>query len=285
MKLGSPTQPSTNEDFFMTPSFDLHPLCTLFPRMVGAEYENLKSDIQINGLRTPITTYDGMILDGGNRYRACVDLGIRPMFDKYVGSDLSSFVLTSNLHRRHLTPGQQAAIVACVQDWAKAHTHGGNRVSSATNSTCSDTAKSRSNQSGTSIATQRKADAVAKASPKLAAEVARGEISLNAATREVAPQLAPKLDQKPEEPQEPEYTELDAARDQITELQDMLAAGSLSQEDAKTYVDGLRKEIKTLTATLAATESQRDSFMRECAELKKQCAMQVKKIKKLESAK
>jgi len=82
----------------------------------------------------------------------------------------------------------------------------------------------------------------------------------------------------------PEYTELDAAHDQITDLQDLLAAG-VSESDAKQHIADMRKEIKTLKATLSATESQRDSFMRECAELKKQCATQLKKIKKLEAVK
>lgn len=35
-----------------------------------------------------------------------------------------SFVLSANLHRRHMTAGQQAAIVASAQDWAKAHPRG-----------------------------------------------------------------------------------------------------------------------------------------------------------------
>ena len=184
--------------------YELHPLCTLFPRMSGYEYDCLKLDIKENGLRTPITTYQGMILDGGNRYQACVDLGIRPMFEEFVGEAIGSFVLTSNLHRRHLSLAQSAAIVASVQDWGKTHSHGGNRVSSATSSTCSDTTKSRSNQSGASVTTQRKADAVAKASPELAGKVARGEVSLNDATREVAPQLAPKK-KEVIEPVEPDH--------------------------------------------------------------------------------
>lgn len=89
----------------------------------------------------------------------------------------------------------------------------------------------------------------------------------------------------PTENEEPEYTELDAARDQITDLQDLIASGGVPESDAKQHIADMRNEIKTLKATLSATESQRDSFMRECAELKKQCAIQLKKIKKLEGAK
>ena len=49
---------------------ELHPLCTLFPRMGGAEFDALCADIKANGLREAITLHNGMILDGGNRYRA-----------------------------------------------------------------------------------------------------------------------------------------------------------------------------------------------------------------------
>lgn len=36
--------------------------------------------------------------------------------------DIVQFVLSSNLNRRHLMPGQMAVIVAQAQDWGKAQT-------------------------------------------------------------------------------------------------------------------------------------------------------------------
>lgn len=262
---------------------ELHPLCTLFPRITGFELECLKLDIKENGLRTPITTYNGMVLDGGNRLQACLSLGINPVFEEYVGDNLSAFVLTSNLHRRHLTPGQQAAIVACVQDWAKAHSHGGDRKSAKCNVAPCSTSKDRAAQSGASERTQKTADKIAKAAPDMAAAVGRGEITLPQAEKK----LFPKQAQDPEQ-SEPEYTELDAAHDQIEDLQNIVSAGFMAttDEDRATSLKllaDLRNEIKTLRATLSATESQRDSYMRENEELKKQCAMQQKKIKKLET--
>ena len=76
------------------------------------QFDALKADISANGLRQPIVLLDGMILDGGNRYRACIDAGVKPVFTDYNGGNIVSFVLSANLHRRHMTPGQQAAIVA-----------------------------------------------------------------------------------------------------------------------------------------------------------------------------
>ena len=88
---------------------------------------------------------------------------------------------------------------------------------------------------------------------------------------------------------EPAYTELDAAHDQITELQDMLAKGvaelSADEQAAATdYIDDMRAEIKTLTRNLAAVTSSRDTLMRENAELKKQLASQRREIAKLKNA-
>lgn len=167
---------------------ELHPLCTLFPRMAGAEFAALVADIKANGLRQPITLADGLILDGGNRYRACLEAGVTPKFSEFTGENLVTFVLSANLHRRHMTPGQQAAIVASAQDWAKAQP--ASRPTKACNVAPLSTAADRASQSGASLRTQKTADAVARKSPELSARVARGEISLPKAAKQIAPKPA-----------------------------------------------------------------------------------------------
>lgn len=162
----------------------LHPLCALFPRLDGAEFEALRDDIKANGLRQPIVVHDGMILDGGNRYRACLDAGVTPEFVKFDGSNIVSFVLSANLHRRHMTPGQQAAIVASAQDWSKAQKVGNPQLR---NVAQLETAADRAAQSGASHRTQQMADKVAKADPELAKKVAHGEISLPKAVEQISP--------------------------------------------------------------------------------------------------
>lgn len=104
--------------------YELHPLCTLFPRAIVVEFHTLVEDIKANCLRQPIVLHAGMVLDGGNRYRACIEAGVAPAFTEFTGDSVVAFVLSANLHRRHLTPGQQAAIVASAQDWARAQTVG-----------------------------------------------------------------------------------------------------------------------------------------------------------------
>jgi len=92
-------------------------------------------------------------------------------------------------------------------------------------------------------------------------------------------------------PKEPEYTELDKANDTIAGLQDALAlaaAGELSAEEKKeatSLVDQLRAEIKTLTASLKAVKSSRDTLQRENESLKIQIRMQRKEIDKLAGTK
>lgn len=267
----------------------MHPLCSLFPRMTGYEFECLKLDIKENGLRTPITMHHNMILDGGNRYKACVELGINPIYEDFVGDAIGAFVLTSNLHRRHLSTTQSAAIVASVQDWGKAQSVG--KPKCATRSTLADTVKSRSESSGASIATQRKADAVAKANPELAAKVARGEVSLNDATREVAPQLAPKKiihisEINDEDDGKNIWIEsLKAQEEQITALKDRQAVSIMDipaneRIDVLEEMKSLRTQLKTAQAIIDSITISRDAFQRENAQLKKQIAMLEKKAKK-----
>jgi hypothetical protein len=166
-------------------TYELHPLCTLFPRLAAAEFANLVADIRANGLREPITLHSGMVLDGGNRYRACLEAGVEPRFVDFAGANAVTFVLSANLHRRHLKEGQQAAIVASAQDWAKAQLHGGDRKSDQAAILPVDTVATRAAQSGASERTQRMADKVAKESPELAKRVAQGEVSLPAAVEQI----------------------------------------------------------------------------------------------------
>lgn len=168
-------------------TLELHPLCTLFPRLTGAEFEALKADIIANGQREPITVHDGFVLDGGNRYRACIEAGIEPILRDFAGANPVAFVLSANLHRRHLNPGQQAAIVSSAQDWSRAHGAGGDRKSEQSATVHRDSVADRAAQSGASVRTQKMADKVAKADPELAKRVAHGEISLPKALEQLAP--------------------------------------------------------------------------------------------------
>lgn len=85
-----------------------HPLADAFPLMDGPAYEELKDRIGKNGLIHPITMYEGRILDGRNRKRACQDLGIACPEKQYTGDDPAGFVWDENAARRQLNAAQIA---------------------------------------------------------------------------------------------------------------------------------------------------------------------------------
>jgi len=93
-------------------SLEFHPLANIFPLLEGEEFAALVEDIKTHGLREPITVFEGMILDGRNRYRACLEAGIEPTFTPYLGDDPRAYVFSANVHRRHLTSEQKRDIIA-----------------------------------------------------------------------------------------------------------------------------------------------------------------------------
>jgi N6-adenosine-specific RNA methylase IME4/ParB-like chromosome segregation protein Spo0J len=89
-----------------------HPLANIFPLLDGDDFENLVADIRGHGQLEPIVIHEEMVLDGRNRYRACVAAGIEPNFVPFKGNDPLAFVISANLHRRHLDESQRAMVAA-----------------------------------------------------------------------------------------------------------------------------------------------------------------------------
>ncbi len=97
---------------------EFHEITNIFPKMRDEDYHALLEDIRKHGLREPIWTYQGKIIDGRHRYRACLELGIEPRFREWDGNgSLVAFVISLNLHRRHLTSSQKAAIAVEILPW------------------------------------------------------------------------------------------------------------------------------------------------------------------------
>ena len=105
-------------------NYKAHEYADMFPEISGEDYERFKDDIARNGLRSPIVLSGGKILDGRNRYRACLALGIEPEFVEFEGGDdeQREFVISENINRRHLTESQRAMIAArlCIKGYSSA---------------------------------------------------------------------------------------------------------------------------------------------------------------------
>jgi len=84
--------------------------------MTEEEYQALVRDIERNGLLEPVWLYEGKIIDGRNRYRACLELQIAPQFRTWQGRGSPlAFVISLNLSRRHLTSSQKAVVALEVE--------------------------------------------------------------------------------------------------------------------------------------------------------------------------
>jgi hypothetical protein len=99
-------------------SFDYtaHPLANTFPMIEGSAFEELKADIKAHGILEPIRIFQGMILDGRNRYAAAKAVGhaFSPDdFREWVGSvaDAEAWVISTNFHRRQLTNAQKQGVI------------------------------------------------------------------------------------------------------------------------------------------------------------------------------
>lgn len=159
-----------------------HPLAAIFPLMGDADLSALADDIEANGLREPVWLFEDKILDGRNRYRACASKDIDHRVERYKGADPLGFVISKNLHRRHLDESQRAMVAARLANLQTPNMPVRQAVESAAESVS---------------VSPRLVDAARvveqKAAPELVAAVDKGEVSVSAAA-EVA--KLPKAEQK-----------------------------------------------------------------------------------------
>lgn len=98
-----------------TKTYLFHELSSYLPLLEGEEFDDLVEDIKQHGQIEPATIYEGKILDGRNRYRACKileqELIIREWKpSKATGSTPLQYVISENIMRRHLNEAQKGEI-------------------------------------------------------------------------------------------------------------------------------------------------------------------------------
>lgn len=89
----------------------VHPAADRFPMLGAEELRALADDIRTNGLIHPIVTFDGVLLDGRNRFAACNLAKVEPTFEALKACESpTNYIISANIKRRHLTPVQCAAM-------------------------------------------------------------------------------------------------------------------------------------------------------------------------------
>jgi N6-adenosine-specific RNA methylase IME4 len=126
------------------------------------------------GRMTIFVLFEGQVLDGRNRYRACLDAGSSPLFRDYLGNDPLGFVISKNLHRRHLTESQRAMIAAKLATLKR-----GDYQHSPIGGTSQAKAAELLNVGVRSV--ERAAEVRDRGAPELQREVERGNVSVSAA--------------------------------------------------------------------------------------------------------
>src|SRR5258708_35085707 len=95
---------------------EFHEAANIFP-LDEENIGELAEDICANGQTVLIEVFDGKIIDGRRRWLACEKAGITPSTRNVSPKDPVAYVLSLNIHRRHLTPAQRAMVGARAREW------------------------------------------------------------------------------------------------------------------------------------------------------------------------
>lgn len=185
----------------MKSEMQFHEYANLFPMMNEEELSSLVEDMRTNGYdaTTPITTYQGKVLDGRNRYLASQKAGVKPFYQEFEGEDVLGFVIRHNLKRRHLNESQRAVVAAKLANMEIGDTYYNLKNIDSANLQSREGKVSQSqsakmlNVSTRTVATIK---AVEKEAPELIEKIERGEMTAHEARKKV--QEMKRFDQKTE---------------------------------------------------------------------------------------
>lgn len=289
--------------------FTQHPLSAAFPAMNEDDFGALVEDIRNNGQRQPAVAIGAEILDGWHRVIACEELDIPPKVVQFDGGDPKAFVLSANLFRRQMDAGQRARAVLVVSEWKPLGTNqhggsvpgadpekeGGYPVATLLERDRARSASEMAKDANVSVATikqvktaeraglgeairdgkisAKSAAELATSDPHLAQQVASGQVPVADAVKRTKALRSP-----PPPPPEPENDEADQLRAQLAEMVSMveeqeatlssLQAVQLGTTGAE--LEAAKKEVIKLRAYIEIVEGQRNDWMNQCAQLKKE---------------
>lgn len=181
----------------MSPDLEFHAIADAFPLMDEQELAELTADIKANGLKTEIDLYQGKILDGRNRYRACQAAGVVVRTKNFAARDEEhaiSFAISANLKRKQYSKSQLEAAAAELANMKRGdnqHTAAGeDRPNGPTSEPVISQAES-AKKLGVSHRNVRRAAAVKKADPETFQKIKAGKITTGAAERKTRARRQP----------------------------------------------------------------------------------------------
>jgi len=174
-----------------------HPFAELFPMLDAASHAALRADVEAKGLNEPIVIFEERILDGRNREQALTDLGFPP--ETIAGAEIDfhdtpwartriaggldpdalGFVLSKNLHRRHLSESQRAMVAAKIANMRQGERTDLSPIGERLPETSQAEAAEMLNVGKRSV--ERAAKVQADALPEIRKAVEQGDISVSAA--------------------------------------------------------------------------------------------------------
>ena len=258
-----------------------HELSAAFPDLEEPEFHDLQEDIKINGLRNPITLFEGKVIDGWHRFVACQNLEIEPKLIDLDG-DPVDFVVTQNIHRRHLTPSQRAMALATCNAWRKL---GSNQHQVSSRYDTSMSLRELAKTAKVSKATAERAKKIStKATPEVKEQVKKGAMTLTEAVKVVegnAPKKPPKAPSEADQLKKVyeklvgDHKALQARYDDLNEQYEELMSNyqvlakeivildAIRNNESVSMMKQMQLEIETLTRA-------RDDYMNQVGEMQKQ---------------
>jgi hypothetical protein len=233
-----------------------HPLADIFPLMEGKDFDALVADIKANGPLERIVLYEGLILDGRNRYRALLAAGLDPAVANRFTVDGTNFVddpaayvVSANLHRRHLTREQKCELIARL---LKKKPEASNR----------SIAKQLKVVTDKTVGAVRRAEEATAEIPQLEKTVGADGKTRKRPANKAAPKTKSKPASKPPrnlkrelEAKDAHIAEIEAAREHDLSLAEKLRAAEIKIAGLESEIQELKAENAELRAKLAGGAS------------------------------
>lgn len=253
-----------------------HPLGAKWSKLDDEAFKALIDDIDANGVRKDIVLYDGMILDGWHRYKACLELNVKkPPMVEYDGDDPAGFVFTENFHRRHNSISQLAFSVAETINWVEQS----GRPSKGLQRIMGMTLVKAAALAGVSERTMLDAKIATTAVQEVKDAVINGEIPVSKAAK-----LAKQSPKKQREALEKPPAKAPVKREETVPLSQYMKLQNELEEMSQNYhamsvelsaCEAVRNgeqvaELKKLHGQIMSLTQSRDEWQNKCAELTRQ---------------